>query len=82
MKFAPPVNREVTSKDVKYAFERSFSANVGGQYATAYFGAIEGAPKKPTKGVKEISGHHDAGRPDDRLQAHHAPRRRASPRRS
>ena len=56
VKFAPPVNREVTSKDVKYAFERSFSANVGGQYATAFFGAIEGSPKKPTKGVKPISG--------------------------
>jgi len=56
VKFAPPVNREVTAKDVKYAFERSFSANVGGQYATAFFSAIEGAPEKPTKGVKEISG--------------------------
>lgn len=56
VKFAPPVDREVTSKDVKYAFERSFSANVGGQYATAYFGSIVGAPKKPTKGVKPISG--------------------------
>lgn len=55
VKFAPPVNRAVTSKDVKYAIERSFSANVGGQY-TFYFGAIEGAPSKPTKGVQEISG--------------------------
>lgn len=56
VKFAPPVNREITSKDVKYAFERSFSANVGGQYATAFFSAIEGAPEEPTKGVKPISG--------------------------
>jgi peptide/nickel transport system substrate-binding protein len=55
VKFAPPVNREVTSKDVKYAFERSFSANVGGQY-TFYFAAIDGAPTKPTKGVKPIRG--------------------------
>jgi len=55
IKFGPPVDREVTSKDVKYAIERSFSANVGGQY-TFYFGAIEGAPSKPTKGVKPISG--------------------------
>src|SRR5215207_548747 len=30
VKFSPPVNREVTSKDVKYAFERFFSVNVGG----------------------------------------------------
>jgi peptide/nickel transport system substrate-binding protein len=55
VKFSPPVNREVTAKDVKYAFERFFSVNVGGQYG-AYFSAIEGAPEEPTKGVKPISG--------------------------
>jgi len=55
VKFSPPVNRAVTSKDVKYAFERFFSANVGGQY-TSYFSSIEGAPSAPTKGVKPISG--------------------------
>jgi peptide/nickel transport system substrate-binding protein len=55
VKFSPPVNREVTSKDVKYAFERFFSSNVGGQY-TSYFNSIEGAPKTPTKGVKPLSG--------------------------
>jgi peptide/nickel transport system substrate-binding protein len=55
VKFSPPVNREVTSDDVKYAFERFFSINVGGQYAT-YFQDIVGAPKAPTKGVKPISG--------------------------
>ena len=55
VKFSPPVNRAVTSKDVKYAFERFFSANVGGQY-TSYFSSIEGAPSSPSKGVKTISG--------------------------
>jgi peptide/nickel transport system substrate-binding protein len=55
VKYAPPVNREVTSKDVKYAIERFFSVNVGGQYP-GYFNVIEGAPTKPTKGVKPISG--------------------------
>ena len=55
VKFSPPVNRAVTSKDVKYAFERFFSANVGGQYAS-YFSSIVGAPSTPTKGVKSISG--------------------------
>ncbi len=54
-KFGPPVNRVITSKDVKYAIERTFSKNVGGQY-TFYYGAIAGAPKKPTTGVKPISG--------------------------
>src|SRR4051795_8232858 len=41
VKFGPPVGREVTSKDVKYALERFFTTNVGGQY-TAYYGDIEG----------------------------------------
>ena len=31
VKYAPPVNRAVTSADVKYAIERFFSVNVGGQ---------------------------------------------------
>jgi peptide/nickel transport system substrate-binding protein len=55
IRYAPPVNREVTSADVKYAFERFFSANVGGQYP-GYFQVIEGAPSGPTRGVRSISG--------------------------
>jgi peptide/nickel transport system substrate-binding protein len=55
IRYAPPVNREVTSADVKYAFERFFSHNVGGQYP-GYFDIIKGAPSRPTKGVKAISG--------------------------
>lgn len=55
IRYAPPVNREVTSADVKYAFERFFSRNVGGQYP-GYFDVIKGAPSRPTKGVKSISG--------------------------
>jgi peptide/nickel transport system substrate-binding protein len=54
VKFAPPVNREVQAKDVKYAFERAFSKNVPNQYTT-YFNFIEGAPAKPGA-VKDISG--------------------------
>jgi peptide/nickel transport system substrate-binding protein len=55
IRYAPPVNREVTSADVKYAFERFFSINVGGQYQT-YFNVIKGASTRPTHGVKRISG--------------------------
>jgi peptide/nickel transport system substrate-binding protein len=55
VRYAPPVNREVTSADVKYAFERFFSRNVGGQYP-GYFSVIKGAPSRPTRGVKAISG--------------------------
>src|SRR5215212_1183201 len=56
IKYAPPVDREVKSEDVKYAIERAFSANVPSGYATSYFGDIVGAPAEPSKGVKEISG--------------------------
>src|SRR4051794_30186915 len=55
IRYAPPVNREVTSADVKYAVERFFSTNVGGQYP-GYFSIIKGAPSRPTRGVRSISG--------------------------
>ncbi|MEO6496087.1 MAG: ABC transporter substrate-binding protein [Solirubrobacteraceae bacterium] len=55
VKFGPPVDRDVVADDVKYAIERFFSINVGGQYPS-YFSPIVGTPDKPTKGVKPISG--------------------------
>jgi len=67
VKYAPPVNRDVTSKDVKYAIERFFSVNVGGQYP-GYFQVIKGAPAKPTTGVKPISG---IETPDDQTIVFH-----------
>jgi peptide/nickel transport system substrate-binding protein len=42
VRFSPPVNREVTSADVKYAIERIFLPGVQNGYAASYFGAIEG----------------------------------------
>ena len=65
--FTPPVSREVTSADVKYAIERAFTAAVTNGYAGIYFGDLVGAPE-PGGDYKEIPGHRDAGRPDDRLQ--------------
>ena len=55
VKFSPPVNREVTTKDIKYAFERSFTQNVPSGYATSYFADIKGAPTAPGK-FKNIEG--------------------------
>jgi peptide/nickel transport system substrate-binding protein len=55
VKFSKPVNREVTSKDIKYAIERAFTANVANGYAPAYFGDLVGAPK-PGGDYKEIPG--------------------------
>src|SRR4051794_23293844 len=43
IRFSPPVNREVTSKDLKYAIERGFYSTVNNGYAGAYFGDIAGA---------------------------------------
>jgi peptide/nickel transport system substrate-binding protein len=54
VKFAPPVNREIQAKDIKYAFERAFTKNVPNQYTT-YFNFIEGAPAKPGA-LKDVSG--------------------------
>jgi peptide/nickel transport system substrate-binding protein len=56
IKFSPPVNREVTSADVKYAIERAFSENVQAPYAEAYFGFIKGSPPGQTGPYKEFSG--------------------------
>ena len=55
VRFSPPVDREVTSRDVAYALERFFSANVGGPYLS-YFRDLVGAPRKPTDGVQPIRG--------------------------
>jgi peptide/nickel transport system substrate-binding protein len=43
VRFSPPVNRAVTSKDVKYAIERGFFDTVNNGYVGAYFGDVEGA---------------------------------------
>jgi ABC-type transport system substrate-binding protein len=43
VKFSPPVNRAVTSADVKYAMERDFNPAVGNGYAGAYWGDIIGS---------------------------------------
>jgi peptide/nickel transport system substrate-binding protein len=55
IKFSPPVNREITSKDVKYAIERGFFNTVNNGYAGAYFGELEGA-KVGAKPGAEIAG--------------------------
>jgi peptide/nickel transport system substrate-binding protein len=56
VKFSPPVNREVTAADVKYAMERDFLPQVGNGYAGAYWGDIIGADKMASGKAKTISG--------------------------
>ena len=42
VRFSPPVDREVTSADVKYAIERGLLPGVANGYIGAYFDAMEG----------------------------------------
>ena len=42
VRFSPPVNREATSADVKYAIERTLLPGVSNGYSNVYFTAIEG----------------------------------------
>jgi peptide/nickel transport system substrate-binding protein len=53
--FSPPVNRAVTSKDVAFAFERMYNANVQNGYAAGYFpilGAKLAPGNRPISGIK------------------------------
>ena len=53
--FSKPVSREVEAKDVKYAIERAFTANVANGYVRIYLGDLKGAPKE-AGAYKEIPG--------------------------
>jgi peptide/nickel transport system substrate-binding protein len=62
IKYSPPVNREVTSADVKYAIERALLPGVANGYVAAYLGDLEGfkeaeaaAKTNPTQ-APDISG--------------------------
>jgi peptide/nickel transport system substrate-binding protein len=56
IKFAPPVNREVTSADVKYAIERCFLPQVGNGYANAYWADLIGAKSYAAGKAKDVKG--------------------------
>jgi peptide/nickel transport system substrate-binding protein len=56
IKFAPPVNREITSHDIAYAFQRINDATLVPQYGYYYNGIISGLTGKATKPTSHISG--------------------------
>ena len=62
VRFSPPVDRAVTSRDVKYAIERGFFRTVANGYAGAYFGDVVGAKPGADPGTT-IAG---IQTPDDR----------------
>jgi peptide/nickel transport system substrate-binding protein len=53
IKFSPPVNRVVTSDDVKYAFERDFNPNVPNAYVGGYYPIVGSEKSKggPISGI-------------------------------
>ncbi len=53
--FGPPVNREVTSQDIKYSFERIGTPSVAAQYAF-YYNVIEGMEEFAAGDANTISG--------------------------
>jgi peptide/nickel transport system substrate-binding protein len=55
IKFGPPLNREITSKDVLWAFERIGTTSVGAQYGF-YYDAIKGMPAFKAGKAKVIQG--------------------------
>ncbi|HZV72316.1 MAG TPA: ABC transporter substrate-binding protein [Conexibacter sp.] len=58
--FGPPVNREVTSRDVKYAIERGFNPHVANPYASTYYGDLVGAARAsggPIAGLQTPDDH-------------------------
>jgi peptide/nickel transport system substrate-binding protein len=56
IKWAPPLNRDVTSKDVAYAFQRINTASLVAQYGFYYYGVIEGMDGKAKSPDETISG--------------------------
>jgi peptide/nickel transport system substrate-binding protein len=55
IKFSPPVNREVTNKDVRYALERGYKPGVAGEYLT-YLSDLNGEAAFKAGKAKHIAG--------------------------
>ncbi len=56
VKWAPPLDRDVTSKDVAYAFQRINAAPLVAQYGFYYTGVIKGLDGKAKSAATEVSG--------------------------
>jgi peptide/nickel transport system substrate-binding protein len=56
VKFAPPLDRAVTSKDIAYAFQRINAQPLAAQYGVYYIGVIEGLDGKAKSAATKVSG--------------------------
>jgi peptide/nickel transport system substrate-binding protein len=71
IRFAPPVSREITSKDVAYAFRRIATPDLIAQYGFYYLGTIEGMQEYYDGKAQDISG---IETPDDKTIVFHLER--------
>jgi peptide/nickel transport system substrate-binding protein len=56
IKFGPPVNRAITSKDIAYAFQRINTAALAAQYGFYYYNVVKGMDGKAKSPETKISG--------------------------
>jgi peptide/nickel transport system substrate-binding protein len=56
VKFAPPLDRAITSQDIAYAFQRINTASLAAQYGFYYAGVIDGMDGKAKSAATKISG--------------------------
>ena len=56
IKWGPPLDRNITSKDVAYAFQRINTAPLVAQYGFYYFGTIKGMDGKAKSADQKVSG--------------------------
>jgi peptide/nickel transport system substrate-binding protein len=56
IKFGPPVSRDITSKDVAYAFQRINTAPLVAQYGFYFYGVVKGMDGKAKSPDEPISG--------------------------
>lgn len=56
IRFAPPVSRAITSKDILFAFQRINDASLAAQYGFYFDGVIKGMTGKATSMTAPISG--------------------------
>jgi peptide/nickel transport system substrate-binding protein len=56
LKWGPPLDRNITSKDVAYAFQRINAAPLVAQYGFYYYGTIKGMDGKAKSAEEPISG--------------------------
>ena len=75
VKFGPPVNRAITSKDVAYAFQRINDKSLVPSYAYYYIGLIKGLTGKAKTREHEDLWDQDSEQDDHRLPPHPSTRR-------